>query len=279
VKPAQQRERVGYLRTAYGVGTRRACEVVRLNRATYYCRSKLREKNAALVERIKAIATVRVRYGYRRIHVFLRREGLTVNHKRVYRLYAAEGLNLRSKTPRRRRAVVARSHRVVPVRPDQVWAMDFMFDRLADRRKVRILTIVDLFSRECVALEFDYSFTSDDVVRVLSSVRRERSFPQIIRCDNGTEFVAEALDKWAFWNGVTLDFSRPGKPIDNAFCESFNGRVRAEFLNPSYFETLAQARRAARIWRHDYNEIRPHSMLGNRTPKEAAMAASNTLMS
>jgi putative transposase len=279
VKPAQQRERVGYLRAAYGISTRRACLLVRFNRATQYFTPRLAAKNAALAERIKAIAAARVRYGYRRIHVLLRREGVRVNHKRVRRLYALEGLNLRSKMPHRRRASVARSERVVAQRSNQIWAMDFMHDRLADNRKVRLLTIVDLFSRECVALEVRHSWTSHDLVRVLERNCRTRGVPEMIRCDNGPEFVAEPLDQWAFWNGVKLDFSRPGKPVDNAFCESFNGRVRAEFLNPSYFETLVQVKRAAGIWRHYYNEIRPHSMLGNRTPSEAAAAAFQTLSS
>ncbi len=272
MKPAHQRERVGYLKSAYGIGTRRACAVIRFNRATHYYKGKLRAKNAALIERIKSIASTRVRYGYRRIHVLLRREGHHVNHKRIYRLYAAEGLNSRVKTPRRRRAAVVRSMRMVAERPNQIWAMDFMHDRLSDHTKIRFLTIVDLYSRECVALEVARSFKSEDVVKVLERVCRERKHPEAIRCDNGTEFVAEPLDKWAFWNRVLLDFSRPGKPIDNASCESFNGRVRAEFLNPSYFETLAQARRLAGIWRHDYNTFRPHSMLGNRTPAEVAAA-------
>jgi putative transposase len=157
--------------------------------------------------------------------------------------------------------------------------MDFMHDRLADGRKIRLLTIVDVFTRECVALEVSYGFKSHDVVAVLRRVCAARAFPKTIRCDNGSEFVAEVLDQWAFWNRVELDFSRPGKPTDNAFAESFNGRVRAELLNPSYFETLAHARRAAGIWRHDYNEIRPHSTLGNRTPSEFALAARNRLIS
>ena len=252
---------------------RRACTVIRFNRASKYYRGKRSPLNEALVLRMKAIAAARVRYGYRRIHVLLRREGYAVNQKRVRRLYAAEGLSLRPKTPRRRRAAVVRSPRIHPTRPNEVWAMDFMHDRLADGRKVRVLTIVDIFSRECVALEVAFSFRSQDVVRVLQRVCRERSFPKVIRCDNGTEFVATALDQWCFWNHVQLDFSRPGRPIDNAYAESFNGRVRAEFLNPSYFESLSGARRAAGIWRHDYNEIRPHSTLGNRTPKEFAEQA------
>jgi len=273
VKPAQQRVRVGFLQERFGVSARRACELIRFCRASHYYHSERSPLNQALLHRIKAIAAVRVRYGYRRIHVFLRREGYVVNHKRVYRLYAAEGLNLRSKTPRRRRAAKVRTERRLPTRANEIWAMDFMHDRLADQRKIRLLTVVDLYTRECVALEVAAGFRSEDVVRALTHACSERNTPTSIRCDNGTEFVAQALDQWAFWNRIELDFSRPGTPTDNAFAESFNGRVRAEFLNPSYFETLSEARRAAGIWRHDYNEIRPHSMLGNRTPKEFALAA------
>ena len=151
--------------------------------------------------------------------------------------------------------------------------MDFMHERLADGSKIRLLTIVDLYSRECVALQVDRSFRSPDVVRVLTHVCKHRGKPASIRYDNCSEFVAQPIDQWAFWNDVKLDFSRPGKPTDNAFCESFNGRVRAEFLNPSYFETLAQAKGAAGIWRQEYNEFRPHSMLGNVTPAAYARAA------
>jgi putative transposase len=145
--------------------------------------------------------------------------------------------------------------------------MDFMHDQLADNRAYRLLTIVDIYSRECVALEVAPRFCSDDVVAVLRRACRERGMPKILRCDNGTEFVAKPLGQWAFWNKVGLDFSRPGKPTDNAFIESFNGGVRRELLNPSYFETIDQARTAARVWRDEYNDVRPHSMLANRTPK------------
>ena len=274
MKPAQHRDRVGFLKERFGIGACRACILLKLNRATYYYKAKASALNAVLVERIKAIAATRVRYGYPRIHVLLRREGFVVNRKRIYRLYAAQGLNLRAKMPHRRRAAVARNLRHVPSRPNKVWAMDFMHDRLADHSKVRLLTIVDLFSRECVTLAVGRSFHSADVVDVLARAVKQRGTPSSIRCDNhGTEFVATALDQWAFWNHVQLDFSRPGKPTDNAFAESFNGRVRAEFLNPSYFETLAQAKRAAGIWRHDYNEYRPHSTLGNVTPAAYARSA------
>lgn len=279
MKPAQQRERVGYLTQTYGIAIRRACDVIRLNRATYYCKSLAGPLNAILRERIKEIAAARVRYGYRRISVLLRREGFKINDKRVYRLYALEGVSLRAKLPHRRRAATPRSQRIVPEVINHVWSMDFMHDRLADNRAYRLLTIVDIYSRECVALEVAPRFCSDDVVNILKRVCRERGAPKMIRCDNGPEFVAKSLDQWAFWNKIDLDFSRPGKPTDNAFIESFNGGVRRELLNPSYFETIDQARKAARIWRNEYNEFRPHSMLANKTPKEFAEAARNRSIS
>ncbi len=240
--------------------------MIRFNRATYYCKSKAGPLNAALRLRIKAIAAERVRYGYRRIGVLLRREGFKVNDKRVYRLYALDGLSLRAKLPHRRRAALPRSQRHVAERINEIWSMDFMHDRLADGRSYRLLTVVDIYSRECVALEVAPRFCSEDVVAALTRAVRERGAPNIIRCDNGTEFVARPLDQWAFWNTIALDFSRPGKPTDNAFIESFNGGVRRELLNPSYFETIEQARKAARIWREEYNDFRPHSMLANKTP-------------
>ena len=273
MKPAQQRDRVGFLARTFGVGIRRACSLINFNRASYYCKSKAGPLNGLLRERIKAIAAARVRYGYRRISVLLRREGFAVSDKRVYRLYALEGLSLRAKLPHRRRAATPRSQRFVPETINEVWSMDFMHDRLADNRSYRLLTIVDIYSRECVALEAGPRFCSEDVVAVLQRACRERGTPHILRCDNGTEFVAKPLDQWAFWNKIALDFSRPGKPTDNAFIESFNGGVRRELLNPSYFETIEQVRKAARIWRDEYNVFRPHSMLANKTPKEFAAAA------
>ena len=259
--------------TSFGISARRACRLLKINKSTFYYKSHISDLNVTLSARIKEIASVRVRYGYPRIHVLLRREGFTVNRKRVYRLYALQGLNLRPKMPYRKRATVARSLREVAAQPNDIWAMDFMHERLADGTKIRLLTIVDLYSRECIALGVSRSFKSLDVVRALNHACAQRGRPTTIRCDNGTEFVAEPVDHWAFLMDVKIDFSRPGKPTDNAFCESFNGRVRAEFLNPSYFETLTQARRAAGIWRHEYNEFRPHSMLGNQTPGSYARAA------
>jgi len=230
VKPAQQRDRAGFLTSTFKISARRACRLLKINKSTYYYKSTTSALNVAPAARIKEIATVRVRYGYPRIHVLLRREGFDVNRKRVYRLYAHQGLNLRAKIPYRKRAAVPRAERIIAPKPNNIWAMDFMHERLADGSKIRLLT-----------------FRSPDVVRVLTHA--------------------------CIWNDVKLDFSRPDKPTDNAFCESFKDRVRAEFLNPSYFESLSQATRAAGIWRQEYNEFRPHSTLRILTPAAYARAA------
>ena len=258
------------IRKLWRLSERRACEILRVNRRTVRYRSVRRNVDEALRMRIKAIAQVRVRYGQRRIHVLLRREGWIVNVKRVARLYREEGLAIRTKTPRRRRAAQARETPLIATATNQSWAMDFMHDVLADGTKIRLLTIVDTFSRESVALEAAYGFKSLQVVDVLRRVVAERGKPQRIHCDNGPEFVSVHLDQWAHWNGVTLDFSRPGRPSDNAHCESFNNRVRQELLNATWFSSLEDARRHAAEWRRDYNANHPHSSLGNLSPEEFA---------
>ena len=258
------------IRKSWQLSERRACEILSVNRRTVRYRSVRRSADEALRLRIKAIAQVRVRYGQRRIHVLLRREGWQVNIKRVARLYREEGLAIRTKTPRRRRAVQTRQAPLVPTATNQSWAMDFMHDVLADGTKIRLLTIGDTFSRERVALEVDYGFKSPQVVDVLRRVVAERGKPERIHCDNGPEFVSLHLDQWAHWNGVMLDFSRPGRPSDNAHCESFNNRVRQELLNSTWFLTLDDARRHAAEWRSDYNANHPHSALENLSPEEFA---------
>ena len=219
----------------------------------------------------------RVRYGQRRIYVLLRREGWHVNIKRVARIYRAEGLSIRTKTPRRRRAVVVREQPPLLTAPNQSWAMDFMHDILADGSKIRLLTIVDMFSRESVALEVDYGFKSPQVVEVLRRAVAQRGAPERIHCDNGPEFVSLHLDQWAYWTHVKLAFSRPGRPSDNAFCESFNNRVRQELLNPHWFTSLDDARRRAAEWRIDYNTNHPHSSLGDLAPEEFAKRTANNI--
>jgi putative transposase len=267
LKPARKRQLVDYTRSTWQVSIRRACHALPVERSTYHYRSR-RSGQAELSERIKAIAATRVRYGYRRIHVLLRREGWPVNAKRVYRLYREIGLQLRNKTPKRRVKAKLREDRRPPTRSNETWAMDFVHDQLATGRKLRVLTIVDTFSRYSPAAEPRFSFRGADVVEVLERIGREVGFPATIRVDQGTEFVSRDLDLWAYQRGVTLDFSRPGKPTDNAFIESFNGKFRAECLNAHWFMSLDDARRKCEAWRRDYNEERPHSAIGNKAPIE-----------
>ena len=218
-----------HARSTWRVSIRRACRALPVDRSTYHYRSR-RTGQAELTERIKEIAATRVRYGYRRIHVLLRREGWPVNAKRVYRLYRELGLQLRNKTPKRRVRAKLRNDRCSATRSNETWAMDFVHDQLATGRKLRVLTILDIFSRFSPALEPRFNFSGADVVRVLEEVCKEVGFPAAIRVDQGSEFVSRDLDLWAYQRGVTLDFSRPGKPTDNAFIESFNGKFRAECL-------------------------------------------------
>jgi putative transposase len=228
-----------------------------VDRSTYHYRCR-RAGQAELTERIKEIAATRVRYGYRRIHVLLRREGWPVNAKRVYRLYRETGLQLRNKTPKRRVKAKLRDDRRPATRSNETWAMDFVHDQLATGKKLRVLTIVDTFSRFSPAVEPRFSFSGADVVEVLEGVCKEVGFPATIRVDQGSEFVSRDLDLWAYQRGVTLDFSRPGKPTENVFIESFNGKFRAECLNAHWFMTLDDARRKCEAWRRDYNCASEH---------------------
>ena len=255
---------VDHARSTWRVSIRRACRALPVERSTYHYRSR-RAGQAQLSERIKEIAATRVRYGYRRIHVLLRREGWRVNPKRIYRLYREMGLQLRNKTPKRRVKAKLRNDRQPATRANQTWAMDFVHDQLATGRKLRVLTIVDTFSRFSPAVEPRFNFCGADVVEVLERVGRQEGFPAVIRVDQGTEFVSRDLDLWAYQRGVTLDFSRPGKPTDNAFIESFNGKFRGECLNAHWFMSLDDARRKCEAWRRDYNEERPHSAIGNKS--------------
>ena len=216
--------------------------------------------------RIKEIAATRVRYGYRRIHVLLRREGWAVNPKRIYRLYKEMGLQLRNKTPKRRVKAKLREDRADATQSNQVWAMDFVHDQLATGRKIRVLTVVDTFSRFSPVVDPRFSYRGEDVVAALERACRKVGYPKAIRVDQGSEFISRDLDLWAYQKGVELDFSRPGKPTDNAFIESFNGKFRAECLNAHWFLSLDDARAKMEEWRKDYNTVRPHSAIGNKPP-------------
>jgi putative transposase len=216
---------------------------------------------------MREIAEKRRRFGSPRIAVMLRRAGWKVNHKKVERIYAQEGLALRRRK-RRKKFVGPRVPLPVPARPNQHLSMDFVHDRLTNGRKIRTLTIVDNFSRECPALEVDTSIGGRRVVRVLERLVERHGAPEAITIDNGTEFDGKAMDEWAYKRRVRLDFIRPGKPNENAFGESFNGKFRDECLNENLFETLDHARNIIEDWRIDYNEERPHSSLEDMTPKE-----------
>jgi putative transposase len=219
--------------------------------------------------RIIEIAKTRIRYGFWRIFVLLRREGFTDNHKRVYRIYKEEGLNLRTKRPRRNRAGAHRLERVENNSVNKVWSMDFVQDALFDRSKFRILSIVDNFSKKCHSLAVGQSMRGADVVDQLEHLKvLEGLIPERIQCDNGSEFISKEVDRWAYENGVTLDFSRPGKPTDNPYVESFNGKFRDECLSVNWFLSLEDARMKINSWKEDYNFFRPHSSLDDLTPEE-----------
>jgi putative transposase len=217
-------------------------------------------------QEIKEIAETRVRYGYRRIHVLLRREGWPVNAKRVCRLYRDLGPQLRNKTPKRRVKAKLRSDRTTASSANDIWAMDFLHDQLFDDTKIRALTIVDTLTRLSPALGVRRSYRGSNVVETLERGAAAFGYPKTIRVDNGPEFVSKELDLWAYMKGVTLDFSRPGKPTDNAFIESFNGKFRAECLNANWFLSPDEAQAKCEAWRRDYNEVHPHSAIGNQVP-------------
>ena len=269
MKPVRRREVVRHFQEAYAVSERRACRASGFGRASHRYQSR-RDPQVPLRMRLKELAETRVRYGYRRLHVLLQREGWSVNHKRLYRLYSEEGLSIRTRSPRRRRACRYRSGRVEASSMNDVWAMDFMSDRLFDDRPFRILTIVDCHTREALATTARTNFRAYQVIDELDRLARLRGKPRSIRVDNGPEFAGRLLDQWAYLNKVELDFSRPGKPGDNAYIEAFNSRLRQECLNASWFLSMADARSRINTWRIDYNETRPHSALGNLTPSAYA---------
>jgi putative transposase len=267
VTPSRRRDVVTHLRLAYRVSERRACSSTGFARASQRYRS-VADPQEELRLRLKELAASRVRYGYRRLHVLLRREGWPVNHKHIYRLYRLDGLVIRQKTPRRKRSSRYRSGRPDVTAVNQTWAMDFVSDTLFNGTPIRILTVVDCHTRESLAVEPRAAFRAYHVVEALDRIAAQRGLPKTIRCDNGPEFAGRVLDQWAFFNQVELDFSRPATPTDNAYIESFNARLRQELLNASWFLSLADARARMEAWRKEYNEERPHTALKNMTPKE-----------
>jgi len=252
----------------HGASHRRVCGLLELGRSTFYYVSQ-RKDDRALRMRLRELAGARPRFGYRRLYVMLRREGWLVNHKRVYRLYGEEGLSVRTKK-RRKRASHCRVAPEPPSAPNQRWGMDFIADALDDGRRFRALTIVDVFTRECLAIEADLSLPARRVTAVLNRLAVTRGLAKIITVDNGSEFFSREMDSWAYCHGVQLDFIRPGKPVENAYIESFNGRLRDECLNAELFLTLDDAKDKLAEWKRDYNKVRPHTSLGDIPPSEFA---------
>ena len=268
VGASQRRSAVRYLAGRYSVSERRGCEVTGTARSTFQYKST-RPSQEALRQKIRDLARSRVRYGYKRIHVLLKRQGIHVNKKRVYRLYCEEGLQLRPRRPRRHVTAATRQPpRAKPKAPNVAWSMDFVSDQTVDGQRFRALTVVDVFTRECLAIEPGKSLRGTDVVNVLSRITKKRGAPKRIYCDNGSEFVGRLVDLWAYANSVTMEFSRPGKPTDNAFIESFNGSLRDECLNVHWFDDLTDAKEKLQAWRREYNEIRPHRSLDELSPLE-----------
>ena len=251
------------------VSERRACQLVGLSRSTLRYAPRRSVENERLTAQIIELAQVRRRFGYRRIHALLRRDGVEVNHKRVYRLYSEAELSVKRRK-RRKGVAVPREPLLLPTRPNEVWSMDFVMDALYHGRRIKILAIVDDCTKESVDLVADFGISGHYVTRILDQAVRFRGCPKAIRTDQGPEFTGKALDQWAYEHSVQLKLIQPGKPTQNAYIESFNGKFRDECLNEHWFHSLAHARAVIQAWRQDYNEQRPHSMLGYQTPAEVA---------
>jgi len=270
VKPQARKAVVQYTQNHFPVSERRACRLFRLSRTVANYKTK-RSDDPKLVEHLKELAAKRRRFGAKRLHTMLKREGFNVNLKKVKRIYREQNLFLKSRKRNKIKSTV-RVPLEVPTKANQRWCMDFVSDQLGPTgRRFRVLTIVDVFTRESVSLFADFSIPGLAVTRALEHAALERGkFPESIVIDNGSEFTGRVMDQWAFENKIKLDFIRPGKPQENAFIESFNGKFRDECLNEHWFLSLEEARRTIEEWRIDYNEQRPHTSLGNLTPKEFA---------
>ena len=271
VGPGAKRTAVAELRKQPGTSERRACRLVGLKRSTHRYRQQNNERRERLRTRIGAIADERQRFGYRRITALLRREGWRVNHKCVHRICREQQWTV----PKRRRKRIRRPAALTAAatRPNQRWAMDYVSDSLASGRKIRALTIVDTYTRECLAMEVDTSLPGARVRRVLERLAQQRLRPEELRVDNGPEFISRAVVAWCEENRLRLWHIQPGKPMQNGHVESFHGRLRDECLNANWFTSLPDARSKIEAWRRDYNEQRPHSALQYRTPTEFARAS------
>ncbi|WP_127168094.1 IS3 family transposase [Xanthomonas euvesicatoria] len=269
LRATQKRNWVARLRERFGVSERRALRIVAMSRSAFSYKAMARDCSAIRL-RMREITQTRIHYGCERVLVMLRREGWRDNHKRVHRIYKEEGLSLRHCRPRRSRSSRRRQPIKVATAPNTLWGMDFVSDALFDGRRFRLLPVLDHFTHECLDIVVDQSLRADDVAEAVARLVVQRGRPEAIKVDNGSEFAGKVMDRWAYENGVELDFSRRGTPTDNAMVESFNGRLRQECLNEHWFLSLADARSKIEAWRRFYNEERPHSALAWRTPAEFA---------
>ncbi len=267
---------VAYVTACHGYSERKACALTRQHRSTQR-KPMIRNPHTDIRQRMHEIVRTRIRYGYRRVHIMLKREGWSVGRNFIYRLYREESLALRSKRPRRRKMGIQREARCRPKRPNEAWSLDFVHDQLSNGQKFRTLTVVDVFSRESLAIEVGQRLRGEHVVEVLNRLVRQHGAPKYLFADNGAEFTGHLVDLWAYHHGTRIDFSRPGKPTDNAIIETFNGSFRDECLNLHWFESIDEAKVHIEAWRRDYNESRPHMALGNQTPQEYRLRA-NTLV-
>ena len=256
-----------WFQATYGAKVQRACRLAQFSRTAWYRRSTACDQGPLRL-RIRELAHARPRFGFLRIWVLLRREGWLVNKKRVRRLYRLEGLQLRMRVRRRKHIALHRGPAPIPTAPTERWSMDFVHDALADGRPFRVLTVVDQWSRQSPILDVASSMSGATVGLALDRAIGDETPPRSITVDHGTEFMSRALEDWAFQRGVQLDFIRPGKPVENAFIEAFNGRLRDECLNVHQFTSIEDARAKIEAWRVDYNARRPHSSLGHLTPNE-----------
>jgi putative transposase len=264
VTPVVERQAVAHLCQQFEVSQRRACQVIEADRTSMRYRS-VRPDDAALRARLRELAAVRRRFGYRRLLLLLRREGVRVNHKKLRRLYREERLQVRRRGGRKR-ALGTRAPMIMPQGPNQRWSLDFVSDTLTDSRRFRMLAVVDDFTRECLTLVADTSLSGVRVGRELDAVIARRGRPQTIVSDNGTEFTSMAILGWSQETQIAWHYIAPGKPTQNAFIESFNGRLRDELLNETLFASLDHAREVLANWKDDYNTVRPHSAIGNVPP-------------
>ena len=270
VGPKAKRRAIAAIRERFDLSVRQSCRILGLREATFHYRPKRSRDDQGLKSQILEVVEKKPRWGRPMVTWMLRaRMGLKDNHKRVERLYRELGLQMHK---RRKSRKVTRPKMLLPVptRPNQIWAMDFVSDSLATGRRFRVLTIKDLFTHEALRLHVDFSITGERVAEVLDRIKITRSLPKGIVCDNGSEYVSKAMDQWAYRNQVELKFIQPGKPMQNGFIESFNGRLRDECLNQHWFETLEQAKQIIELWRIEYNTDRPNKALRNRTPEEFA---------